>query len=141
MLTPAHKTTGVDLRYGGCQNSLQARIAECHAVAPSVEATGRERIILIYEALGRLAPSPIVDLNRAVAVSMARGPAAALPIVEELAATGALANSYLLPSVRGELLTRLGRTSEARTELENAARVCGNERVRTVLERKLSALG
>jgi len=120
---------------------LQARIAECHAVAPSVEATDWERITLIYEALGRLAPSPIVDLNRAVALSMARGPAAALPIVEELAATGALANSYLLSSVRGELLTRLGRTGEARTELENAARLCGNERVRMVLERKLGALG
>jgi RNA polymerase sigma factor (sigma-70 family) len=119
---------------------LQARIAECHAVAPSVGATDWERIVLIYEALGRLAPSPIVDINRAVAVSMARGPAAALPIVEELAATGVLADSYLLPSVRGELLTRLGRTGEARTELANAVRLCGNERARTILERKLDAL-
>lgn len=119
---------------------LQARIAECHAVAPSVEATDWERITLLYEALGRLAPSPIVDLNRAVAVSMARGPAAALPIVEELAATGALADSYLLPNVRGELLTRLGRAGEARTELETAIGLCDNQRVRTVLERKLGAL-
>jgi RNA polymerase sigma factor (sigma-70 family) len=120
---------------------LQAAIAECHAVAPSVGATNWERVVLLYEALGRLAPSPVVDLNRAVAVSMAQGPAAALPIVDELATAEALANSHLLPSVRGELLTRLGRTDEARTELERAVRLCGNERERAVLERKLADLG
>ncbi|EKT79790.1 sigma factor [Rhodococcus opacus M213] len=119
---------------------LQAAIAECHAVAPSVDATNWERIVLIYEALGRLAPSPVVDLNRAVAVSMAQGPAAALPIVDELVAAQALSNSHLLPSVRGELLTRLGRTDEARTEFEEAVRLCGNERERTVLGRKLADL-
>ncbi|MEU5759141.1 DUF6596 domain-containing protein [Nocardia sp. NPDC047648] len=120
---------------------LQAAIAECHAVAPSVEATNWERIVLIYEALGRLAPSPVVDLNRAVAVSMARGPAAALPIVDELAAAAALSQWHLLPSVRGELLVRLGRTKEARTELERAIDLCGNQRERAVLERKLADLG
>jgi RNA polymerase sigma factor (sigma-70 family) len=120
---------------------LQAAIAECHAVASSVDATNWERVVLIYEALGRLAPSPVVDLNRAVAVSMARGPAVALPIVDELVAVEALSNSHLLPSVRGELLTRLGRTDEARTELELAVRLCGNERERAVLERKLADLG
>ncbi|WP_150251478.1 RNA polymerase sigma factor [Nocardiopsis deserti] len=120
---------------------LQAAIAECHALAPSVEETGWERIVLLYEALGRLAPSPVVDLNRAVAVSMARGPAPALRAVDELAAAGALADSHLLPSVRGELLVRLGRTGEARTELELAVRRCGNEREREVLERKLADLG
>jgi RNA polymerase sigma factor (sigma-70 family) len=120
---------------------LQAAIAECHAVAPSVEATNWERIVLVYEALGRLAPSPVVDLNRAVAVSMARGPAAALPIVDELVAAETLSTSHLLPSVRGELLVRLGRTGEARTELEHAIRLCGNERERTVLKRKLADLG
>jgi RNA polymerase sigma factor (sigma-70 family) len=120
---------------------LQAAIAECHAVAPSVDATNWERVVLLYEALGRLAPSPVVDLNRAVAVSMAQGPAAALPIVDELVTTEALSNSHLLPSVRGELLTRLGRTGEARTELELAVRLCGNERERAVLERKLADLG
>lgn len=119
---------------------LQAAIAECHAVAPSVEATDWDRIVVLYEALGRLAPSPVVELNRAVAVSMARGPAAALPIVDGLAAAGALAESHLLPTVRGELLTRLGRGGEARAELERAARLCGNERERTVLERKIAAL-
>ena len=120
---------------------LQAAIAECHAVAGSVEATNWERIVLLYEALGRLAPSPVVDLNRAVAVSMAQGPAAALPIVDELVAAGELSNSYLLPSVRGELLTRVGRIAEARTELELAVRLCGNERERAVLRRKLTGLG
>ncbi|MBG0831203.1 RNA polymerase subunit sigma-24 [Planomonospora sp. ID67723] len=120
---------------------LQAAIAECHAVAPSVDATDWERVVLIYEALGRLAPSPVVDLNRAVALSMARGPAAALSIVDELTATEALAGSHLLPGVRGELLTRLGRTGEARAELELAVRLCGNKRERAVLERKLADLG
>ena len=120
---------------------LQAAIAECHAVAASVEETDWERVVLVYEALGRLAPSPVVDLNRAVAVSMAKGPAAALAIVDELAAEGGLANSHLLPTVRGELLARIGRTEEARTEFETAIRLCGNERERTVLVRKVAELG
>ncbi|URN01698.1 sigma-70 family RNA polymerase sigma factor [Actinomadura madurae] len=120
---------------------LQAAIAECHAVAASVDATDWERIVLIYEALGRLAPSPVVDLNRAVAVSMAHGPAAALPIVDALVTAEALPNSHLLPGVRGELLTRLGRTDEARTELRRAIDLCANDRERTVLHRKLAALG
>ncbi|MFC9790876.1 RNA polymerase sigma factor [Rhodococcus sp. NPDC127528] len=119
---------------------LQAVIAECHAVAPSVAATDWERIVLVYEALGRLAPSPVVDLNRAVAVSMAQGPAAALPMVDGLMVSGALPHSHLLPSVRGELLTRLGRTAEARAELERAVRLCRNERERGVLRRKLADL-
>ncbi|TCJ97330.1 RNA polymerase sigma factor [Nocardia alba] len=119
---------------------LQAAIAECHAVAPSVERTEWERVVVLYEALSRLAPSPVVDLNRAVAVSMADGPAAALPIVDEITASGALSTSHLLPSVRGELLTRLGRTTEARAELTEAIRRCGNEREKTVLATKLAAL-
>ena len=118
---------------------MQAAIAECHAVAPSVAATDWGRIVVLYEALGRLAPSPIVELNRAVAVSMADGPAAALPIVDELVGPGALSGSHLLPTVRGELLTRLGRTEEARTELEAAVRLCPSEPERRVLERKLGA--
>ncbi|MEV2276528.1 DUF6596 domain-containing protein [Nocardiopsis sp. NPDC049922] len=120
---------------------LQAAIAECHAVAPSVGETDWERIVVVYEALGRIAPSPVVDLNRAVAVSMARGPAAALAIVDALAADGSLARTHLLPTVRGELLTRLGRTDEARTELEHAVTLCGNDQERTVLEGKLASLG
>jgi RNA polymerase sigma factor (sigma-70 family) len=120
---------------------LQAAIAECHAVAPSVGETDWDRIVILYAALGRLTRSPVVDLNRAVAVSMAQGPAAALPMVDKLAGDKALAGSHLLPTVRGELLTRLGRTGEARTELQRAVELCGNERERTVLQRKLAGLG
>ncbi|MFB7873951.1 RNA polymerase sigma factor [Nocardia sp. NPDC056064] len=119
---------------------LQAAIAECHAVAPSVAETDWDRVVVLYEALGRLAPSPVVELNRAVAVSMASGPAAALPLVDALVAGGALANSHLLPSVRGELLTRLGRVEEARSELAAAVRLCGNDRECSVLRGKLAAL-
>jgi len=119
---------------------LQAAIAACHASAPSVGETDWERVVLLYEALGRVAPSPIVELNRAVAVAMATGPQPALSIVDELVATDRLSGSYLLPSVRGELLTRLGRTAEARAELELAARLCGNARERSVLLRKAAAL-
>jgi len=119
---------------------LQAAIAECHAVAPSVDETDWERIVLLYEALGRLAPSPVVELNKAVAISVAQGPAAALPLVDDLVAAGNLSSSHLLPSVRGELLTRLGRTDEARHELELAVRLCRNERERDLLERKIAEL-
>ncbi|MBX3047761.1 MAG: RNA polymerase sigma factor [Anaerolineales bacterium] len=120
--------------------ALQAAIAECHAIAPSVEGTDWERIVLLYEALGRLAPSPVVELNRAVAVSMASGPANALRIVDRLSSQGQLRGSYLLPSVRGELLARLGRTDEARSELITAADLATNERERAVLRAKAAAL-
>src|SRR5215469_9889850 len=120
---------------------LQAAIAECHAIAPSVDETDWPRIVAIYDGLRRLAPSPVADLNRAVAISMARGPGAALPIVDELAAAGALPGSHLLPGVRGELLSRLGRVAEARAELAAALRLCGNERERGVLRQKLAGLG
>ena len=119
---------------------LQAAIAECHAVAPSVAGTDWERIVVLYEALGRLAPSPVVELNRAVALSMARGPAQALPVVDALVAGGRLDGSHLLPSVRGELLRRLGRAAEARSEIERAIRLCASEREREVLRQKLAAL-
>ena len=118
--------------------ALQAAIAECHAVAPAVGATNWERVVILYEALSLLASSPVVDLNRAVAVAMAQGPTAALPIVDQLLATGAMPGSHLLPSVRGELLTRLGRYDEARVELERAVDLCGNERERAVLRRKIT---
>jgi len=119
---------------------VQAAIAECHAVAPSVEETDWERIVLLYEALGRLAPSPVVELNRAVAISVAQGPEAALPVVDELVASGSLSGSHLLPSVRGELLSRLGHLDDARREIELAVRLCGNERERSLLQRKLAGL-
>ncbi|WP_405608220.1 RNA polymerase sigma factor [Streptomyces sp. NBC_01508] len=120
---------------------LQAAIAACHATAPAVREVDWERVVLLYEALGRVAPSPVVELNRAVAVAMASGPGPALSEVDELVASGRLSGSYLLPSVRGELLVRLGRTAEARTELELAARLCRNVRERSVLLRKAAALG
>ena len=125
---------------GRASYGLQAAIAECHAVAPSIDDTDWDRIVLLYEALGRLAPSPVVELNRAVAVSMATGPANALRIVDQLAFDGALRGSHLLPSVRGELLARLGRTEEARSELLTAARLATNERESAVLRAKAAAL-
>jgi len=120
--------------------ALQASIARCHAVAPNVEATDWDEIVVLYEALGRLAPNPVVELNRAVAVSMATGPANALRIVDRLAAAGELRGSHLLPSVRGELLARLGRTEEARTDLLEAASLTANDREAAVLRAKAEAL-
>lgn len=119
---------------------LQASIAACHAAAPSVPETDWERVVLLYEALGRVAPSPVVELNRAVAVAMSGEPHEALALVDELALSGRLSGSHLLPTVRGELLARLGRTAEARAELELAARLCRNARERSVLLRKAAAL-
>lgn len=119
---------------------LQASIAECHAVAPSVAETDWQRIVLLYEALGRLTPSPVIELNRAVAVAMADGPADGLALVEALQARGELTGSHLLTAVRGELLTRLGRTEEARVALLQAAQLCGNAAEREVFERKAAAI-
>ncbi|SDP65561.1 RNA polymerase sigma factor [Lentzea jiangxiensis] len=119
---------------------LQAAIAECHALAGSVEETDWDRIVALYDGLNKLAPSPVVDLNRAVAVSMARGPAAALPLVDALAAGEAFKGSHQLPGVRGELLRRLGRRDEARAALEQAIALCGNERERAALTGKLAQL-
>jgi predicted RNA polymerase sigma factor len=120
---------------------LQAGIAEVHAVAPRYEDTDWDRIVLLYEALARVAPSPVVDLNHAVAVSMASGPAEALPMVDALVARGALRDSHLLPAVRGELLARLGRAEEARSELVRAAELAGNGARRRSLLAKAVALG
>ena len=120
--------------------ALQAAIAQCHARASSVDTTDWNRIVLLYEALGQIAPNPIVDLNRAVAVSMATGPASALLIVDRLASDGALRGSHLLPSIRGELLSRLGRIEEARAELSTAASLTANNRQRDVLLAKAAAL-
>lgn len=115
---------------------LQASIAECHAVAASVAETDWGRIVVLYEALGQVAPSPVVELNRAVAVAMATGPAAGLAVVDGLAARGELSDSHLLPSVRAELLARLGKREEARAEYLRAAELCGNAVERSVLEAK-----
>lgn len=127
-------------RLGGGRTAygLQAAIAQCHAVAASVDDTDWDRIVVLYEALGRIAPSPVVDLNRAAAVAMATGPASALRIIDRLAATDALKGYHLLPATRGELLLRLGRREEARSEFATAARLAGNERERALLEAKAS---
>jgi RNA polymerase sigma factor (sigma-70 family) len=113
--------------------ALQAALAECHATAPTSDETDWHRIVVLYDGLLRISPSPVVELNRAVAVAMASGPAVALDIVDGL--TG-LDGSYLVPSVRGELLARLGRNDEAAAEFSRAADLVENEREREVLTGK-----
>src|SRR5205823_8058131 len=101
--------------------ALQASIAACHARARTAEATDWARIVALYDALGQLTPSPVVDLNRAVALAMAFGPAAGLEVLDELKKERALEGYHLLPAVRGDLLAKLGRFDEAREEIERAA--------------------
>ncbi|MCZ4080048.1 RNA polymerase sigma factor [Rhodococcus sp. H36-A4] len=121
--------------------SLQAGIAECHAVAATFADTDWKRIVLLYQALQQLAPSPVVDLNLAAALSMAYGPVIGLEYVDKLVSAGTLSGYHLLPSVRGDLLAQLGRIDEARIELLEAARLAGNERERAVLTAKAAGLG
>ncbi len=113
--------------------ALQAAIAACHARAATADQTDWLRIAAIYDALSQLAPSPVVELNRAVAVAFAFGPEAALDIVDALVAGGALAAYHLLPAVRGDLLARLGRKAEARAEFRRAAQLTRNRRERELL--------
>ena len=113
--------------------TIQAAIAACHARARSAPATDWLRIVALYDALAETIPSPVVDLNRAVAVSMAFGPAAALELVDALVDEPALRTYHLLPSVRGDLLFRLGRLAEARREFEEAASLTKNSRERDLL--------
>jgi len=113
--------------------ALQAAIAACHARARTPEETDWARIAGLYDALARLAPSPVVDLNRAVAVAMAFGPAAGLELVDALHTEPSLEAYHLLPSVRGDLLVKLGRFDEARAEFERAASLTRNARERTLL--------
>lgn len=119
---------------------LQAAIALCTAEAASVEATDWDRIVLLYEMLGRITANPVVELNRAVAVSMASGPEEGLAIIDGMDATP-LRGSHLLPSVRGELLARLGRVEDARAQLLEAAGLTRNAREAALLRRKAEALG
>jgi len=121
--------------------ALQATIAACHAHAYSYEETDWRAIATLYALLAARAPSPVVELNRAVAVSMAEGPAPALEIVDTLTAEPALHDYHLLPSVRGDLLARLGRTTEARAEFERAAALTRNERERELLLERARACG
>jgi len=119
--------------------ALQAAIAACHARARTVAETDWGRIVALYDALAQVAPSPVVELNRAVAVGMAFGPAAGLERVEALAAEPALQGYHLLPSVRGDLLAKLRRFDEARAEFERAAALTRNARERTLLGERAAA--
>jgi RNA polymerase sigma factor (sigma-70 family) len=121
--------------------ALQASIAACHARAGSLEDTDWARIAALYEALAELAPSPVVELNRAVAVSRAYGPAAGLELVDALTDVPALRGYHLLPGARGDLLVQLGRTDEARVEFERAASLTRNERERALLLDRAAACG
>jgi RNA polymerase sigma factor (sigma-70 family) len=121
--------------------ALQAAIAACHARAPTPDATDWPRIVALYDALASLSPSPVVQLNRAVAVSMAFGPAEALGIVDALVASGELESYHLLGAVRGDLLVKLGRVGEARAEFERAAALTRNERERRLMHARAEACG
>ncbi len=113
--------------------TLQAAISACHARARTASETDWHRIVAIYDALVELTGSPVVELNRAVAVGMAYGPAAALELVDELATEPALTGYHLVPAVRGDLLAKLGRDGEARAEFERAAFLTSNQRERELL--------
>ena len=121
--------------------ALQAAIAACHARARTPEETDWVRIAALYEALVRLVPSPVVELNRAVAVSMAFGPAAGLELVDALTSEPSLDGYHLLPSVRGDLLNKLGRAEEARAEFGRAASLTRNARERELLLERARASG
>jgi predicted RNA polymerase sigma factor len=113
--------------------ALQAAIAACHARARAAEETDWERIVALYDALAELTPSPVIELNRAVALAQAYGPAAGLDLVDQLVDDPALKEYHLLPSVRGDLLARLGRFAEARTEFARAAGLTRNGREQDLL--------
>lgn len=119
--------------------ALQAAITACHARARTPEETDWERIAALYDALAQLAPSPVVELNRAVAISMAFGPAAGLELIDELSSEPSLKAYYLLPSARGDLLAKLGRNDEARAEFERAASLTHNARERALLLKRAAA--
>lgn len=112
---------------------LQAEIAACHARAPTAADTNWTRIVALYDALAQIMPSPVVELNRAVAVSMALGPAAGLDLLEQIKDEPALRNYHLLPAARADLLLKLGRLDEARAEFQRAAAMTANARERALL--------
>src|SRR4029079_4586702 len=120
--------------------ALQGAIAACHARAKTPGETDWPRIAALYDALARIAPSPIVELNRAVAVAMAFGPAAGLAIVDPLMSEPSLEGYHLLPTVRGDFLAKLGRKDEARAELERAASLTRNTTERELLLERVAAL-
>ncbi|NOK37640.1 RNA polymerase sigma factor [Corallococcus exercitus] len=118
---------------------LQAAIAACHARARTPEETDWQRIAALYAVLARLTPSPVVELNRAVALSMAFGPAVGLELVDQLVAEPSLKHYYLLPAVRGDLLQKLGRLKEARAEFERAASLTRNAKEQALLRSRAAA--
>jgi predicted RNA polymerase sigma factor len=118
--------------------TLQAAIAACHARTRAPEGTDWKQIVALYDALAQVMPSPVVELNRAVAVSMAFGPEAGLELVDALADESALRDYHLLPSVRGDLLAKLGRSREARREFDHAAALATNVQVRKLLRERAS---
>lgn len=130
-------------KLGGMRGTyaIQAAIAACHARAGTGEETDWARIAALYSELGEVAPSPVVELNRAVAVGMAWGPAAGLELVNPLASDPAMQNYHLLPSVRGDLLKKLGRMDEARAEFERAASITRNARERNLLLERARSCG
>ena len=134
-LARAEELTGVLGPY-----AMQAAIAACHARARTADATDWVRIAALYAVLAQLVPSPVVELNRAVAVGMAHGPAAGLELLDTLRAHPALAHYHLLPAARGDLLAKLGRTAEARAELERAAAMTRNAREKVMLLERAKGL-
>jgi RNA polymerase sigma-70 factor (ECF subfamily) len=120
--------------------TLQAAIAAVHAVAPEPAATDWGRIVALYDALAEVTPSPVVDLNRAVAVAMREGPTAGLELIDGILARGDLAGYYLAHSARGALCRRLGKTAEARASYERALALVKQETERRFLERVLQEL-
>jgi predicted RNA polymerase sigma factor len=135
-LTRSDKSSSVRGPY-----TLQAAIAACHALARTADDTDWATIVTLYDSLLALMPSPVVELNRAVAVAMARGPAAGLEIVDRLRSNAALEEYHLLPAVRGDLLVRLGRSAEAQPEFERAASLTRNARERQLLLARAAACG
>jgi predicted RNA polymerase sigma factor len=119
---------------------IQAAIAACHARAGAPEETDWKAIVALYDALAQIAPSPVVELNRAVAIGMAFGPEAGLELVDELAEEPTLHGYHWLPSVRGDLLAKLGRAEEARAEFERAAFLTQNLREREMLLDRVRAV-
>jgi predicted RNA polymerase sigma factor len=126
--------------HGGGAYTLQAEIAACHARAKTAAETDWARIAALYDLLERLQPSPVIELNRAVAVGMAYGPQAGLAIVEVLVDTPAMQSYHLTHAVRGDLLEKLGRREEARTAFERAAELVGNVRERQLMLERIRAL-
>jgi len=134
-------STGVAIEEPAGWYRLQAEIAACHARAVQASGTDWHRIVQLYEELVQVRPSPVVELNRAVAVGMAQGPEAGLAIIDRIADDKALRNYHWLPSVRADLLEKLGRKDEAREEFERAAMLAGNAREKQLLMERAAALG